>query len=214
MHSSGRQEIYFFAICSRGPRIEEGTLDEAREALDDLEAADVHEQFINHRRATFLLKRVRTRDAAREAAGYAERACAIDNPPAEAFLVLANALIECGEFARATEAISRVEHRYPDTSNRDVVIGLRCKLANRRGDWRTAESQYQRLRKKSLPVHQGLRAAMLEHKLSDDSVLLSERSVAEAELARIRRTAGDAEFPTLVTADDTRTLLAVMETDC
>jgi len=177
--------VYVLDLIAR-LRIEAGTLEHAKAALEQLERADVKEEFIHHRRATFLLRRVKTKEAAREAVGEAELACGTDRAPFEAFTVLANALIESGEFEKFRECMDAIDRRFPVKWREDLKTGLELKAAVRQADWRSAEFIWPRIRDKRSPVHRALRVRLLDQKADDPGVLQPERADARSEAATIR----------------------------
>jgi predicted Zn-dependent protease len=166
-------------------RIEiEGTDRRAAEsALKDLERSDVDGRFIHHRRATFYQKAGEPERALPEAelAISAE----IRRSPFEAQAVLADILVELGQFERFAEVIAELDSRYRN-SRHDVRVGLRCKALTRQGRWREAYSVWDSLQEKELPVHRALLAGILEIKAKDSSLLLAERTEAESEMQRLR----------------------------
>jgi hypothetical protein len=147
----------------------------------------------------YLLRRGHTRESAIEAAREAQLACEVPGAPAEAFLVLGNALIEAGNLEAFDIAMRDIERKYgADTRRGDIVRGLRSKADIRRNQWRSAEEHWNRLVDKQRPVHLALRARILALKAEDSSVRLHDRQAAEAEARQIRSDLGPEADVTLV----------------
>jgi len=153
---------------------------EADRALRQLALVDYDEQFINHRRATFWLKRHEL-DTALE---FADKAVAGRHGRFSAHAQKINILIERNEIDAAVTELDILIRRYPNAAH-DVQIGLRCKSLIRLGFWEDGLVVWNRLRDKSRPVHQGLRKALLLAKAHDVALSLSERGKAEKEAEAI-----------------------------
>lgn len=164
-----------------------GSTDEIEQALNALEAADLDEDFILYRRASFLLQRRGNSEAIRAAVTLAERAVSKRNAPLEAFAVLARALIRSKEWARL-EKVKDDIHKKQKKDGRFVLRRIDLYAAMERSDWRRAD--------KFLPERpttaedRALRAAVLDLKSVDYAVLLDERQEAKKEAAALRQGGG------------------------
>ena len=175
--------IYLLDLVAR-IEIAGGTRQAAEEALDALEAADVDEQLILLRRASYLLYRRGNAEAVRRAVALAERATAKRDAAFEAFLVLARALVRAKAWDRLDEVKAEIAKRR-NQETRDVLRGLDLEVAIAAGEWRRAEQLLPR-NVKTVDDRQ-LVAAVLDLKSVDQSVLLHERQEASAEASRLRK---------------------------
>ena len=163
--------------------IEGDSRQRAETALRALERSDLEGRFIHHRRATFFQKSGQPELAlpeAQEAMKAQDRRSTF-----EVYAVLADVLIELGRFEEFDELMNDLDKNFRN-SRRDVRAGLRCKALTRRGRWREANTMWEQLREKALPVHRALLAAILEVKSSDMTVLLADRTEAAREAERLR----------------------------
>lgn len=152
--------------------------DKARDLISRLQHIDSPARF--HHRSASLYKALRQWP---EALADANAACDERYPVFECLTQRADILIEMGSHAEALEAINQL--RPFNTVKRDVVTGLRCKLALSQGRWREAEVFWGQLRQKDLPVHRGLRAGILQQKAEDQAIPPSDRALAKAELEKM-----------------------------
>lgn len=163
--------------------IASGTHEDAERALDALEAADLDGQFALHRRASYLLDRRGNAEAVKRAIVLAQAATERRDAPLEAHLVLARALIHARQWDRLAATKEEIARRR-QKDGKKIIRGLDLEAAVRRGDWRRAE--------KLLPEairtadQREARAAVMDLKGVDQSVMLTERQEARAEAARLR----------------------------
>ncbi len=177
-----RGDIYVLDLIAR-IEIVAGNREDVQSALDALAIADVDDRFISLRRATYLLNRVGTLAAARQAIELAERAILRDDAPIDAHLTLARALVRAKRWARLGEIKEEIAKRRQNDS-RTLLRELDLQAAVEAGDWRQAE--------KLLPYKiasasdRELRATVLDLKSADRSVVLTERQDATADALRLR----------------------------
>ncbi len=96
--------------------------------------------------------------------------------------VLISVLIDLGEFGEAEERLTQMEKSdRASGSRKDVRLGLRVKLNVRQGSWRTAQGYWESLSEKGSPVQKALRIELLERKLEDVSISVSDRASTKEE---------------------------------
>lgn len=160
-------------------QIEAGDVEPAQETLKQLDRFDLERRFIHHRRASLYASRGMLDLAEREA----EIACSRAAVP-EAFTLLADVQIDRGKFKQAVETLDLMRRRF-GRQKHDVQVGLRCKALTRQGLWREAETVWDQLDDRTLPVHRALYMRILETKASDTTLLDRERKLAKTEAAQI-----------------------------
>lgn len=158
----------YIRIC-----IEANHMDDAQILLDRLERCDIREQFIHHRRATWLARKSLWEESLAEA----ERACSTGRSPFEAFAQRVDILVEMRRFDEARSRLDELAKRFGGYRS-DVRWGLRAKLLMRQGKWREAKAAWDELREKTDPVALGLLGRILNLKANDVSMSLAEREDA------------------------------------
>lgn len=176
------------AIAIRG-----GQYDKAQEFLKDLAEVEPRKENYYHRLSTLHAAKGEFDRALQEA----DLASGRRPPLHEIFTNRIDILIELKRFDEALAALASVEQQFKGRAAKDVQMGLRCKLALRRGNWRDADRFYQMMQNKELPVHKSLRAELLRQKAADMSVSLGERNTAreESDLIAKQLTNAGAAFP-------------------
>lgn len=132
-----------------------------------------------HRKATLLIDRGRLTEALREA----ERATDTASPRFEALAQLCDVYVRLAD-PRAETAITALKPGN-NAHRRDVQVGLEVKRLLRAGQHKRAALEWQKLIDKGLPVHSALWAEILRQRISDPTLLLSERQQAEMELDKM-----------------------------
>jgi hypothetical protein len=174
--------IYVLDLIAR-IEIVGGSHEAAEQALDALEIADLEKRFVLLRRASYLLNRRGTGEAARRAITLATEALKRRDAPIEAHLVLARAFMRTKQWDRFDE-VKREITRRRQRDAKSIIRQLELDSAITRGDWRQAEGL--------LPSNlitadeRESKAAVLELKSVDHSILLTERQDAKSEAARLR----------------------------
>ena len=139
--------------------------------------ADYH-----HRMATLLSAKKKFL----EALPHAELALQGAERRFEAEATLVDTLIELGRFQKAREALDELDKQKTGPVNRDVRIGLRCKLYLRERKWKDAGQLWNELADKSWPVHRGLRQEILQQQIDDPATSPGTRAASRAELEQLR----------------------------
>jgi tetratricopeptide (TPR) repeat protein len=146
----------------------------AEELLRRLERMDSSSNY-HHRLSTLLAKK---RDWP-AALYHAEQACDSDYVRFEWIGNKIDVLIESHDFSGAANALEGLK------GPRDVLLGLRCKLAIHEGKIGEAQYHWSRIARRDDPVHRALRVRILNMKLEDTHLTLQERNAVEEELARL-----------------------------
>ena len=170
--------------------------DDAEQYIDQLRRmradADYH-----HRLAILLNARKRFN----EALPHAEQARQGGRRRFEVEATLIDTLIEVRRLPAAAELLDELD-KHDGNYNRDVRLGLRCKLLIREGKWQEAERIWNQLEEKFRPVHVALRAEILAQEISDPSVGPGKRAEANAELDGIKATLGWTQALVFLADDD------------
>jgi tetratricopeptide (TPR) repeat protein len=158
--------------------IERGDYKKAEDFIEQLLILKADADF-HHRKATLLNKQGKYRAAlphAREAAADFSRLF-------EAETVLIDTLAELGEFDEANQKLDDLQRREKhQRDRRDIVLGLRCKIWLRQGNWRQAESMAKEMENKTSDYYIGLMVEILTFKVADLSLSPGARAEGKAEL--------------------------------
>jgi hypothetical protein len=155
--------------------------------IDQLQLLKATAQY-NHRKATLL----NAQRKFAEALPYAEKAAEDFTRRFEAETVLIDTLIELRVFDRATLLLDDLQKRDRNQSDRnDVLLGLRCKIWVRKGDWRQAESLAKEIGDKENEVFTRLQRDIFELKSTDLTISPGERGDAKQEFARLKALVGE-----------------------
>jgi tetratricopeptide (TPR) repeat protein len=164
-------------------------LDEAEKTIDRLQRCDIDERFIHHRKARFLSSKFMWENALAEA----EAACNTGYSPFEAYAQRIDILIERNRFPEATEQLDNLKRKFR-THNREVQIGLHCKLLFRQGKWEEAKAVWDSLDNKTSRINLGMLCRILDLKSRDQSISLSQRQHATSEAEELRTRLGGADL--------------------
>ena len=167
--------------------IERRDFRKAEELIDQLQLLKADAQF-HHRKATLLnAQRKYT-----EALPHAEKAAADFTRRFEAETVLIDTLIELNRFNKATSYLDDLQRRERDQADRiDILLGLRCKMWLRQGDWRQAESLSKEIADKENEVFARLQRDICELKSTDLTISPAQRAEAKGEFERLKSLVGE-----------------------
>jgi tetratricopeptide (TPR) repeat protein len=150
----------------------------ADEILRDLERVEDKRENFLHRRAMYFAAKRQFELAIKDADEAARR-----QPPLHEILSSrVDILIELGRYPEAAKALDELEGQFRSKVLRNVRSGLRCKMALRQGDWRTAELLFEKITSPDLDVHQKLLFEILRQKTLDGSLSAKEQEKAKAQL--------------------------------
>jgi tetratricopeptide (TPR) repeat protein len=162
--------------------IDANLLDEAEKTLTKLQRCDIDERFIHHRKARLLSSKSMWVHALAEA----EAACNTGHSPFEAYAQRIDILIERSRFAEADEQLIDLKRRFR-THNKEIQIGLNCKLLFRQGKWEEAKAVWDKLEAKTSAVNLGMLCRILALKSKDPAVSLLERQQADLEANKLMK---------------------------
>lgn len=183
-------DIYVLDLIAR-VEIAAGSHEDAEHALDELEAADIDQQLILHRRASYLLHRLGASDAVRRAVRLAREATSKRDAPLEAYVVLARALIRSRDW-EGWKAVKEDLGTRRTAELRGVLRRLDLEAALERGEWRRAEQLVPRQPRTA--EDRRIITRVLDLKSNDKSLLLKDRKDAQTQMARLRR-ADQRDYP-------------------
>jgi uncharacterized protein HemY len=161
--------------------IARGNFRDAELYVDQLRRVRADDDY-HHRMATLL----NARNRFQEALPHAELALRGSKRRFEVEATLVNTLIEVGSFDRARQALDELDKQNAGPINRDVKIGLRCKLYLRERKWKDADRLWGELSDKSWPVHRGLRQEILQQQIDDLATSPGVRAAARKELGQLK----------------------------
>ena len=174
--------------------ISTGNYSDAKGYIDQLRRMKADADY-HHRLATLLNKQ----NNSYVALHHAEMAMQGPRRRFEVEATYIDTLIEVGDFGRADNLLTSLDRRGRfGRENKDVRVGLRCKLYLRQGMWREAEETCQSLEEKGNPVHIGLRKETLEQKIVDATISPGARAAAKEELATLTGATSVGQIPAII----------------
>lgn len=178
--------------------ISTGNYSDAKEYIDQLRRMKADADY-HHRLATLLNRQNKPYDALKHAE------LAMDGPRRrfEVEATYVDTLIEVEDFSRADGVLTELDKRgIFGRENKEVRVGLRCKLYLRQGKWREAEQAWLSLDEKGSPVHVALRKETIEQKIADLKISPGARAAARDELTKLGESPHVGQVPAIAADDD------------
>ena len=152
----------------------------AYEALSRLEMIDKPMRY-NHRLSTVELAFGKPTQALEAAQRAAESE---SSPPFEILLQLALCQIEVDHLPEAEETLEKIAQRFGNT-RRDAQVGLRCQLIIKRGEYKEALLQMERIENKNRSFYKRIRRDALRGEIQTSVLKDAVRAEYEDEITRL-----------------------------
>jgi tetratricopeptide (TPR) repeat protein len=153
-------------------------IQDAEDALKEMERYDVEKKFLHHRRSRILAEKKLWNPALAEA----EAALKTGKGPFEAHAQRIDILIELQRYDEAANALEKLKAEFGGL-RKDVQFGLKCKFHIRQGNWKQAETIWGELKEKDSEINNAMLRQIYELKAKDDTISLMERKQAADEVA-------------------------------
>ena len=156
-----------------------GDFQSAKEIISQLDVVDKPEN-VNHRKATLAIKEKRFDDALSDS----NNACCSDRVLPQMLLLNMNIAIHSNQFDLVEQDYTRYQSLFKQYS-KDMLEVLYSTMLLKRDGWQSATAGFSKIRNKDRPIAINLKYKILQKKLEDRKLSISERNKTEEKLKSI-----------------------------